>query len=371
MANLTDIYTIVNAVAEQTLGSGAVAVVDTATLIDLGNSVLSSSADTDTFFQTLVQRIGKTIFASRPYNSQLASVIRRDSVQWGQIVQKISMNLIDAQTDGSIKLTDGESVDMYKVSKPKVKQSLFKQSSTYELPITYQQQWLTQAFQSMDAMGSLINLIGQTIADSQTLAEENLAMLAIGNMCAELDGTTRQINVLEQYNAIKSASLTVDNALYDCDFLTYVSGVIDLYSKNLTKMTKYFNDGSIQRHTPKNMQTLFISNLLDTNMRTMGYANTYNAEYMKLPNYTVMTYWQGIQSPDKIVIKRKSDKAEKTIEHQLALISDYDAIGTYRHNLRTYVTPFNARGEYYNQFTKAEDMFFNDLSENAISLIMA
>lgn len=371
MANLTDVYTIVNSVAQQTLGKGAVSVVDTASLIDLGNSVLSSTDDTDTFFKTLVQRIGKTIFAGRPYESQLASVIRRDDVEWGQIVQKISMNLIDAQTDGSIELTDGSSVDMYKVSKPKLKQSLFKQSSTYELPITYQQQWITQAFTSIDAMGSLLNLIAQTISDSQTLAEENLTMLAIANMCAELDGTKRQINVLELYNSIKSASLTVDNALYDRDFLAYVSSVIDLYSKKIAKMTKYFNDGSIQRHTPKSKQTLFISNLLDTNMRTMGYANTYNAEYMKLPKYTVMTYWQGIQSPDNIVIKRKSDGTEKTIEHQLALISDYDAIGTYRHNLRTYVTPFNARGEYYNQFTKAEDMFFNDLSENAISLIMA
>lgn len=370
MANLTDVYTIVNTVAKQVLGSSAIEAINTQTLVDLGKGVLSSSADTDQFFSTLVQRIGKTIFAGRPYKSKLATVVRRDDMQWGQIVQKISMNLIDAQTDGSVTLTNGQSVDMYKVSKPSLKQSLFKKSSTYELPITYQQQWLSQAFTSPDAMGALINLIAQTISDSQTLAEENLTMLAISNLCAELDGTARQINVLANYNTIKGTELTADNALYDRDFLAYVSGVIDLYSKNFTKMSKYYNDGSIQRHTPKSMQTLFISNLLDTNMRTIGYANTFNADYMKLPKYTVMPYWQSVQSPTQIKIARASDGTAKTILNQLAVICDYDAVGTYRHNLRTYVTPFNARGEYYNQFTKAQDMFFNDLSENAISLIM-
>ena len=63
----TQIYGIVNSVAEQTMGESAIQVVDTNSLVALGNSVLSSQANTEAFLNTLVQRIGKTIISFRPY----------------------------------------------------------------------------------------------------------------------------------------------------------------------------------------------------------------------------------------------------------------------------------------------------------------
>ena len=58
--NTTQIYQIVNDTAAQAMGSSALAVVDVQGLISLGNTVLSSSTNTEAFLNTLAQRIGRT-----------------------------------------------------------------------------------------------------------------------------------------------------------------------------------------------------------------------------------------------------------------------------------------------------------------------
>lgn len=371
MANVNDIYAIVNEAAAQSMGTKAIAAIDLQSFLSLGNDVLNSQTDTDNFYGALVQRISKTIFANRPYTSDFSGVIRRDETSWGQVVQKISIDIEQAQTDGSLVLTEGQSVDMYKVHKATIKQKLFKTSTAYELQMTYQRQWLKQAFTSPAAMGSFIASIAQRVTDTQTLAEENLTQLAIDNLCAELDdNATRQIKILSAFNTAFGQELTAANALYNGDFLKYVSSQIDLYTRRMRRMAKMYNDGSVARHTPEDYQLLFISSELDTNLRVFGYSSTYNADYMKLPKYTVMPYWQDPQNPSQINVNRASDGTATSIANQLCLIADYDALGTYRHDLRTYTTPFNSKGEYYNQFIKAEDMYFNDLSENAISFVL-
>ena len=62
MADVSQIYTIVNSVAKQTLGESAIEVVDSSTMIALGDKVLSSDVDTDNFTNNLVDRIGKPVF---------------------------------------------------------------------------------------------------------------------------------------------------------------------------------------------------------------------------------------------------------------------------------------------------------------------
>lgn len=54
------IYAIVNEVAQQAMGSKAIAVVDNTGLIALGNTVLGSDTTKNNFINALTDRIGKT-----------------------------------------------------------------------------------------------------------------------------------------------------------------------------------------------------------------------------------------------------------------------------------------------------------------------
>ena len=59
--NTTQIYTLVNSITSQAMGA-ALASYDANGLISLGDAVLSSNTNTEAFLNTLVQRIGRTIF---------------------------------------------------------------------------------------------------------------------------------------------------------------------------------------------------------------------------------------------------------------------------------------------------------------------
>lgn len=375
MANINQVYSIVNSVASQALGETALAVVDTSTLVSLGNDVLSSSTDTDAFLGTLVQRISRTVFSDRAYTSPFAIPLVRNSSQWGQVTQKISMKMSDAESDDSVTLTNGTAVDMYKVDKPEVVQKLFKKTSTYQWHKTIQRKWLKSAFTSEGDMARFISMITNTMNNQRNLAMENLARLTIGNYIAELtkeDETPRVINLLTEYKAASgNSTITAATAALDQNFLQYVSARIDEISTKMTAYSMLYNDGSIERFTPKESQTLFMSSTFMSRMRNIGYANTFNAQFNELNGFTEVPYWQSAQTPDSINIKPASGGADVQLGNIVGFLCDYEAAGYHRSDVRNYTTPFNAAGEYSNLFMKADQNWFNDLSENGVVFVIA
>ena len=73
MSNVKQIYTILNDVAKQTFGTSTINVVDTASFVSLGNTVLKSDTDTENFLNIhpnpCEQRVeGRFLFTnSRPH----------------------------------------------------------------------------------------------------------------------------------------------------------------------------------------------------------------------------------------------------------------------------------------------------------------
>ena len=65
MSTVNQIFNIVNDTARQTFGETAITVVDTSTLVALGDEVLKSDENTENFTNKLVDRIGRTIFSIR------------------------------------------------------------------------------------------------------------------------------------------------------------------------------------------------------------------------------------------------------------------------------------------------------------------
>ena len=120
----SQIYALVNGAAQQAIGETALAANNTQTLVALGNTVLTSSSNTEAFLNVLCQRIGRTIFAFRAYRNKFGDMVLND-FEMGAILQKISFHLFDAEEDPSFDLTNGQSVDMYEVSKPVIDQKLF------------------------------------------------------------------------------------------------------------------------------------------------------------------------------------------------------------------------------------------------------
>ena len=62
---------------------------------------------------------------------------------------------------------------------------------------------------------------------------------------------------------------------------------------------------------------------------------------------------------------------KKQVNNVIGVIFDIEALGTYKSKEWTANTPLNAAGGYINYYWHLKDMYFNDLSENLVSFVIA
>lgn len=365
------IYSIVNDAAKETMGETALVATDTASLVAMGNAVLSSSTNTECFIDTLVQRIGRTIISYRPYKSKLGLLAVSDMTM-GAILQKIKVKMPTAVEDVTTQLIDGQSVDQYVISKPKATQKLFVKRTPYTFYITIQKKWLREAFTSESAMGSFISAIYGEVENALELSQENLARLCMANYMATIStSANRVVNLVTDYNTASGSTVpTGENAMLDEAFLRYSLGRMNNISKKMQTMSVLYNDGTETRHTPITDQR-FVS-LVDfqTALETQVQWAAFHEQYVEKQNGIEVPYWQAAQSPMNIDLVIEGDDPEQeestTLTNIVAFIHDRDALGTYRKDVDVATTPLNARGMYTNQFWHMNDLYFNDVTENGI-----
>lgn len=359
------IYALVNEVNSQAFGDTALAVADAASLVSLGNVVLTSTTNTESFLNTLVQRIGRTIVSFRAYRNKFADMVR-DDFEWGAILQKIRVHMPDAVTDPAYALTDGQSVDPWTVYKPDVEQKLFVTRTPYMFPVTIAREQLKEAFTTESAMGAFIAAIFGQVRNALEVSLENLGRVAIANMIAETGA--REVTLVTDYNAETGATLTAATALQNDAFLRYAVARIKSASDYMTDMSTLYNDGSIETFTPRENQRLKVLSDFERRLETVVQYSAFNEELVRLDAFQMINFWQSNQAGtrDSIKVERASDGTETTIDNIVAVLFDVDALGMYRTEEDVLTTPVNAKGLYYNTFYHLKQLWFNDLSENFV-----
>lgn len=406
---VNQIYTIVNSVVNQALGNTAMSVVDEGDLIALGDTVLSSSTNVENFLNTLVQRIGKTIVSYRRYKSAFSGLVLSD-MEYGNIVQKLKVSMPAAEADESYGLTDGYSVDHYKVAKPGVQQKLFTTETPYQLHITIQRVHLKEAFLSGAAMESFISAVFGEVQNKIELSLEVLGRNCLNNYIAEVLYASSVYaaggGLPDVYDKMyRCVLLTQDNNNYTPDVIykNYISNnavvnssystseeelrdsmrKIKTISKQFKFMSDYWNDGTAQRHTPVEDQRLYILSGVASAFETNVEYAAFHREMLTIGDYEEVPYWQALQSPYAVDVKLASDNSiEYDVEVgytftvgadtftivliPVAVLFDRDALGVFKRDMWTATTPFNAAGGYANTYWHMRDIWFNDMSENFI-----
>lgn len=173
MSTVNQIFNIVNDVAKQTFGEKAISVVDTSTLVALGDTVLKSDENTENFTNTLVDRIGKTVFSTRAYTTDNAEGMVREPFEYGCILQKIYVDLPDAKENNSWEIGKGNYTPTFApVIKPTLKQKLFNKQTTWEIDVTIPDFMLRTAFTSATEMAVLIDAIFTSMENMMQIALE-------------------------------------------------------------------------------------------------------------------------------------------------------------------------------------------------------
>lgn len=362
------IYTLVNEVNTEAFGQNSLSVVDTSSLISLGNTVLSSSTNTEAFLNTLAQRIGRTILRFRDYRNKLGDMVLND-FEYGAILQKIKVVMPKAEADEAYDLVDGSSVDHYKVAKPVVDQKLFVTRTPYQFHITIQRETLKEAFLSDSAMGSFIGVVFGEVRNALEVSLENLSRVTLATAIAECAGTSRQIDLVSEYNTLYNPSPALDEttAQNNPDFMRYAMSRINSVVDAMQDMSVNFNDGSFETFTPKEDMRVKMLSTFKRRLETVVEYAAFHDQFVR-PDIDVATinYWQAASDPSYVAIERPSDSSEVSRGNVIAMIHDRDAMGVYKIEEDVLTSPVNAAGMYYNTYWHEKQLRFIDLSENIV-----
>ena len=375
MSTVNQIFNIVNDVAKQTFGEKAISVVDTSTLVALGDAVLKSDENTENFTNTLVDRIGKTVFSTRAYTTDNAEGMVREPFEYGCILQKIYVDLPDAKENNSWEIGKGNYTPTFApVIKPTLKQKLFNKQTTWEIDVTIPDFMLRTAFTSATEMAVLIDAIFTSMENMMQIALENNKNLTRANFIASKLHSNKPcgaINLLHLYNTLTSQTLTVDACMRDLGFLKWSTQQINLWAKRLSKMSTLFNDEGYKRFTPQSDLIVNVLQDYDSAINSYLQSDTYHNEMTKIvSSYSTVPYWQGsglnYTFEDTSKIDVKIDETTTITESGIiAVLYDRDAMGVTITERRG-TTQRNNKDEYTDYFNKATYGYFNDLSENGI-----
>ena len=372
------VYSIMNAVTQTTLGENEVLAEDLSNIVDIGNSIMNV-AGIENYVRSLTDHIGKTIFVNRAYSGSVPSVLM-DGWEFGSILEKVTYDdLPEATENESWKLENGKSYDVNVFTQPKASAKFFNKRVTFEVPMSFAERQVKSAFDNAAQLNSFFSMIYNAIDKSMTVKVDGLVSRTINNMIGEtlVNGarTVKAVNILKMYNEKFGTKLTANNCIYDPEFIRYASLVIGLWSDRLTKLSTLFNVGGKDRFTSKDLQHIVLLSEFEAYAKAYLYSDTYHKEFTALPNAEKVAYWQGsgtnydFASTSKIHVTTSSgDEVEQS--GILGIIFDRDALGVSNLDRRV-TTNYNAKGEFFNNWYKFDAGYFNDLNENFVVFYVA
>ena len=212
------VYSIMNAVTQTTLGENEVLAEDLSNIVDIGNSIMNV-AGIENYVRSLTDHIGKTIFVNRAYSGSVPSVLM-DGWEFGSILEKVTYDdLPEATENESWKLENGKSYDVNVFTQPKASAKFFNKRVTFEVPMSFAERQVKSAFDNAAQLNSFFSMIYNAIDKSMTVKVDGLVSRTINNMIGEtlVNGanTVKAVNILKMYNQKFGTKLTANNCIYD------------------------------------------------------------------------------------------------------------------------------------------------------------
>lgn len=341
----------------------------------------------DNFNKALSQVIANTIFSIRPYTRKFAGLVA-NNVQFGQITRKIKPVQKLAQDEKSLPLTDGATIDPFKISKHKAVQFNFIGQNGWEYQDTRPDWQLDNAVRSAEELGSYFAMVTTDALNTIEKYHEETARFTVCNMITGIhDSRTNDvIHLLTEYNARTGKALTA-TTVYAAenypDFIRWAYSRINTIADMMTEYSINFHtnltDAIFNQHTPRQYQRLYIlaPEMYDISARVLSV--TFDNSKLGFGEYEKVNFWQGIDDPAHIKMTPiyldpatgniKAAAAAVEIDNVFAILTDVDAMGYTIFNNRVR-SQYNAEGEYTNTFWKFTDRYWCDFTENAVIFLM-
>lgn len=390
LMNFNQAATLLNAVYQQATGETNLAAANLSEFVSQAQTTLRTGYDP--VLNAISNVLGRTIFSVRPYTRKFASLEVTEQ-QYGAHTRKLVALDKPFEEDDRIKLVDGQSIDQQRVNKPSVLQTNFYGQDIYQKSLTIFRDQLDVAFTGPEEFAQFVSMIMQNASDQMEQAYEVTARATIANfigakMKADPDNVIHLVSV---YNADTGSSLTTATVRQPANFIPFTKWLYG-YLKTLSGMmsersVKYHMnletaDTSpimIPRHTPVSDQRMYIYTPDINRMAASVLADVYHDNLLSMAEHEEVNYWQSINSPSQINVTPSyvdelgeivASPTAAAVSNILGVVFDREAMGITRVNEWTANAPFNARGGYTNMYWHFTLRYWNDLTENAVVLLL-
>ena len=390
--NMEQVYGLVNTITEELTGESGLVQEDLQNIVQIGQTIENLEHGLDNFVRSLIDHVGRVVFVDRVYAGRLPSLLR-DGWEWGSILEKIRMDLPEAQENQTWDLVHNRSYDPNVFKRPNVTAKFFNDRVTFEVQISITRRQVKSAFSSATQMNGLISMIHTQVENTLTVKTDGLIARVINAAIGETlysefpSGTYTDVSGVRAVNLLKlyldtlpegETEITAEEAIFDPAFIRFATYTIKNYVARLSSMSTLFNNGGTHKFTPRDRMHLVMLEQFRSSAEVYLYdgVNQFNTENIRLPEFTEsVPYWQGsgtgfdFGDTSKINIVTPNNHAV-TADGIIAVMFDHDAVGVA--NLDKYVeTDYNAPASFWNEWHKTDMGLFYDADENFVVFYIA
>lgn len=377
MAINNNFYATINELVNRATGEGAtIAITDFQSFVDFGKSLADMTASDKTNFMNafaaeIANKVKLSIDTARDYKGKFTSLIRGQMSANG-VIEMITHSFYETREASFVSLIDGQSVDQYEINKGGQNVVYFTKDNAYQIPVTIQYLELEGAFVSPEAMNRFLDAKIRYALNSNELAREEGRLGLVDSLIKEIDAGDAATTVEEPaqkyplvtlYNATYGAELTADTALYNGEFIKFAVNMIKKVKNKLAHPSISYNLSGIKTFTPKTEedQKLMVIGALDGGIETYVMQDVRRPE--ALGAYEVVPFWQNEETPFVIGDEEIDGAVSSPI---VAVLFDKYALGEYVCHEAVRTTPFNARGEYFNNWINVQTKYVMNSDANAV-----
>lgn len=387
--NVIDTYALVTEAYQQATGRKDIAAVDTTSFVAIGSILTQTQNMKETTLGVISQMVVRTIYNDRVTRRRL-DILRADEERWGGVVRKLTELPLDPEESESFntdinptQLADGNSVDMYKIRKPKVIELNFWGQKILKTHITRFMYQLDAAFTSEAEMARFVRSMMLQFYNDITRINDAKTRLVLLNAIGGIYEMGNAVDLALEYNREYGTSYTRDQLLttYLEDFLKFVVSTVNIYSDNLEDSSALYHANltglpDILRETPKEYQRMLFYKPFFTKAKATVMPTIFNPDELQLGEYSTVNFWQDKKTPTRVKVKptyldvatgeSKDAAANVELDYVLGILYDVEFMGVFPKFEYATTTPLNSNGLYWNEFVHWSFNNWTDYTENAV-----
>lgn len=390
--------TVLNSLVQQATGRASVISTE-ADFISVAQTALSLGSDV--IMNSLSNVLARTIFAVRPYSASMKG-LEKSLPQWGAYMRKFNIVASDWKDDDAYDypvtydatetenpLGNGLSVDPWIINKREFIQTNFLGQSVFEDHYTIFEDQLETAFRNSEEFGQFISMITTDMSNKVELAKENLSRGLVSNFIGGLiaeNNSSRVVHLLTEYNSLTGGSYDAQSIMLPANYPAFmkwvygrIAGIASLFKEMSVRYQTTLNSKPVPRHTPYNKQKMYMLGQDKFQLDARVLADTFHDNYLRYADVETVNFWQGIETPDKIVVKPTYTNTSGMVTTAgsavtqtgiFALLFDEDAMGWSMVHERVLPTPVNPRGLYRNMWYHMRLRCFSDNTEKGVVFLL-